>query len=128
MGMERHGGRRVTADEAIQKAALTFLPKQYGAVILALDQKGMTIEEVGEKIGTTAEYARRILCRLHKMKVTCVVSWRRTRATGVHTKIWGLGDKDEKQPQKLTRRQISARYRQNQRGLTGEVRLGMFGL
>ncbi len=118
----------MTHNEALTKAALAFLPRQYRKTIELIADEPLTNEELAEKLKTSNEYARRILYNLHREKVACVVHWRRTSCNGVHTKLWGLGTKDVKQPPKLTASERSKRYRDNKRGLSGEVRLGLFGL
>jgi predicted ArsR family transcriptional regulator len=118
----------MTPTEALTKASLAFLPTQYRKTILALSEEPMSCEELAEKLETSLEYARLILNRLHKAKVACVVHWRRTPSNGMPTKMWGLGTRDEKQPPKLTRAEISKRHRDNRRGLSGEIRLGLWGL
>lgn len=119
---------KMSPNEAIQKAGIAFIPNQYRKAILAIAESPMSCEELAEKLETSIEYSRLVLHRLHKAKVACIVHWRRTSCNGTHTKMWGLGTKDEKQPVKLTAAERSKRYRDNKRGLSGEVRLGMFGI
>ncbi len=118
----------MTPTEALTKAAVAFLPRQYRKTIELIADEPLTNEELAEKLETSNEYARRILYRLHRAKVVCVADWRRTGTNGVPTKVWMIGTKDVKQPPKLTASERSKRYRDNKRGLSGEVRLGLFGL
>ncbi len=118
----------MTHNEALTKAALAFLPRQYRKTIELIADEPLTNEELAEKLKTSNEYARRILYNLHREKVACVVHWRRTSCNGVHTKLWGLGVKDERQPPKLTPSERSARYRASKKNTSGEVRLGIWGL
>lgn len=118
----------MTKNDALNKAGLHFLPRQYRKAIEMLYDESMTCEQLAVKLDTSKEYTRLILGRLHKAKVACAVHWRREREVGVFTKVWGIGSKDEKQPPKLARHEISKRYRNRKRGASGEVRIGVWGL
>ena len=115
-------------DHAITTAALAFLPAQYRATISLIYVTPCTCEDVAKHLNTSNEYARKILTKLHKLKVACAVSWRRTGRNGMPTKVWGLGEKDARPPEKLTRSQISKRHRDSKRIASGSVRLGVWGL
>ena len=118
----------MTPQDALIKVGLSFVPEQYRKAIALIDQKPMSCSDLAKELDTSLEYSRLILSRLHKAKVACVVHWSRTRTNGIPTKIWGLGTKDEKQPVKLLARERSKRYRDSKKGLSGEVRLGVWGL
>jgi hypothetical protein len=118
----------MTHDEALTKTALTFIPDQYRSAIRILSESPLSCSELAKQLDTSLEYARVILGNLQKAKVACVVSWRRECKVGTATKVWGLGVKDERQPNKLTPSERSARYRVKKKNTSGEVRLGIWGL
>jgi hypothetical protein len=118
----------MTAQEALIKTGLAFVPAQYRKTIELLDEKPMSCDELSKQLDTSLEYARIILGKLHKAKVTHIVSWRRIGRAGVCTKVWGLGIGDAKQPQKMTPTERTRKHRALKKGLSGEVRLGVWGL
>jgi hypothetical protein len=117
----------MTEFEALTKAGLAFIPDQYKKTIQLLNESPMSCDELAQALNTSLEYSRVILGKLHKVKVACIIRWKRASCRGVHSKVWGLGTKDAPQPKKMTDRERQQKYRANKKGLSGEVRLGIWG-
>jgi hypothetical protein len=112
-----------------QVVGLDFIPKQYARTLELLATDGpLTLESLSVELNTSLEYSRLIIHRLHKCGVVCVVHWKRTGANGMPTKVWGFGNKDVRQPSKLTPAERSKRSREKKKVLDGSVRIGIWGI
>jgi predicted ArsR family transcriptional regulator len=115
-------------EEIMQQVALDFLPKQYRKTLAILAEEPVTVESLSVELDTSLEYARLVMHRLKKCGVVCVVHWKRTGTNGMPTKVWGFGNKDVRQPSKLTNAERSARSRRKKKVLEGSVRIGIWGI
>jgi len=112
-----------------QQVGLDFIPTQYQRALEILAADGpITVEALSVELNTSLEYSRLVMHRLKRIGVVCVVHWKRTGANGMPTKVWGFGNKDVRQPSKLTPAERSARSRMKKKVLEGSVRLGIWGI
>lgn len=116
----------MTADEAIQRAAVSYLPATYKQTLRYLDEEPMDAVNLAFRLGMTLGSCYKLIGVLKELKVICVHEHIRMSRKGECVKIWGLGDKDAKAPKPTTSAQRSASYRARQK--QKPVRLGMLGV
>jgi hypothetical protein len=114
----------VTADEAIAKAAIKYLPATYKRAIQYLEQHPADVTELSAHLGMTVGSGYKLLMALRELKVICIVEHRRLTIKGTAIRIWGLGEKHARPPAKKTPAERSKAWRDRRRTPT----LGVWGL
>lgn len=120
----------MTADEAIQKAALAYLPPTYRLALKYLEQHRATSTQLAEHLGLAVSSARNVTMRLRKLGVICVADYVYPECQGGLEKVWTLGAKSviaRKRP-KQSSKERSKRWREKQKVLTGTAKIGVWGL
>jgi hypothetical protein len=93
---------KMTADEAIQKAAISYLPITYKRLLTQLGQTPLETVEIAKFLSITPDSVYKILMILRELQVICVVEYRRNAIKGAPIKVWGLGDKNKRPPPKIS--------------------------
>lgn len=116
----------MTADEAIQKAALAYLPPTLKLAIQFLDQRPATSAQLAEHLGFAESSARNVTLRLRKLGVICVADYIYPDKQGGLEKVWTLGAKSAiaRKRRKLSSSERTKRWRERQK----VAKLGVWGL
>lgn len=105
----------MTADEAIQQAALAYLPQSYKLLLRKLEEQPMDASEIATFLNMTQGSAYKLLMVVKELKVVCVVEYRRNAIKGAPIKVWGIGTKNVRPPPKITPAARSKAWRERNR-------------
>ncbi len=114
----------MTADEAIQKAALAYLPATYKRILQHLEDTPCTTDQIAAHLGMTLGSAYKLVSALRDLRVIAIVEFRRLSTTGSIINVWGLGERNATRPKKLTQAERAKRWRAKSATPT----LGVWGL
>jgi hypothetical protein len=91
----------MTADEAISKAAIAYLPTTYRRILQQLAVEPLDSQGIADYLGMTIGATYKLVMILKGLKVICVTEYRREAIKGAPIKLWGLGSRDVRPPPKI---------------------------
>lgn len=114
----------MTADEAMAKAALAYLPATYKRAIELLAENESDATGIAKHLGMTVGAAYKLVMTLRDLGVLRVAGYVRLTTAGSEVKLWGLGTKNAPRPKKLTASERCKAFRERKKVTT----LGVWGL
>jgi transcription initiation factor IIE alpha subunit len=114
----------MTADEAMAKAALAYLPATYKRTIELLAQEETDANGIAKHLGMTLGAAYKLLMVLRDLRVIRIAKYVRMTKSGTEIKLWGLGEKNANRPIKQTASERCKAYRERKKVPT----IGVWGL
>jgi hypothetical protein len=91
----------MTANEAISKAAIAYLPATYRRILQQLAVETLDAQGIADYLGMTLGATYKLVMVLKGLRVICVVEYRRESIKGAPIKMWGLGSRDVRPPPKI---------------------------
>lgn len=105
----------MTADQAIAKAAIAYLPATYKRLLTKLENEPLDAQGIAEFLGMTQNSVYKLIMVLKGLRVIRVAEFRRESVKGAPIKVWGLGSKDVRPPPKITPAARSKAWRDRRR-------------
>jgi transcription initiation factor IIE alpha subunit len=114
----------MTADEAMAKAALAYLPATYKRAIQLLAETESDANGIAAHLGMTLGSAYKLLMILRDLRVIRIARYVRLTNSGTEIRLWGLGEKNVARPVKLTASERCKAFRERKKVPT----IGVWGL
>lgn len=116
------------ATDAIKEAGQHYLPVIYRRVIMALHAQPDTVRGLFERMPADRKTLTKAVARLREWGVIRVCDWKRS-PNGIPAAVYEIGNaRDMPKPKPLSMSERCRNWRQKKRTLTGEIRLGVWGL